>query len=401
MLIAIQASTPDSIWGLIKRELLALWHDPWQLALVSYIPILGILGLWWLFSAGHPQQLPVAIVDHDNSQMSRMLTRNLQANSVISTLHYQDVASAKAAMESSTVYAMVQLPHQLQHDLLTGHQPSIDIRYNSQYLLVGKLLSSQLQLSLAAGLKDKALLKQLAAGVPKVQAEVNLHLIETQISPLYNANTNYVVFLLPPVLLALVQILAMLVFANSLNRELNCSSLKLCFDAGIYRVIVAKLMVNTLLLLLHGALIFSLLYGVLGLPLAGDPLQLLIAQFVMLMAVWLIVLTIFFMLQESARVISFCTALFAPAFAFMGVTFPTQEMPLIAQWWRQIMPSSHYIETHIGVVSYGQDYLTLAQQLTSYWGFAVLIPLIGLLINRGLKGESSADSQANNMAKEH
>ncbi|WP_041510828.1 ABC transporter permease [Shewanella sp. cp20] len=367
---------------LIKRELIALWNDPWQLALVSYIPLVGIFGLWWLFSAGLPRELPVAIVDQDQSQISRMLVRRLQANSVITPIHYQDINSAKASMESAETYAMVVLPFQLNRDLLTGHQPTIDIRYNSQYLLVGKLLSSQIQLSLADGLKSKALLKQLAAGVPMAQAEVNLNLVKTQVSALYNANSNYVVFLLPPILLALGQLLAMLVFANSLNRELRQETMTEWFSLGTRRVLWAKMLVYTPLIVLQGRLILTLLYQYLGLPLAGVFGQLLLAQIVMLLAVWLLVLTIFFLLQDAARVISFCTALFAPAFPFMGITFPTQEMPQLAQWWRKLMPSSHYIDTHVGVVSYGQDFSVFVQQVTSYWGFLLLVPVIVLLARR-------------------
>lgn len=373
----MQASMPQ----LLKRELLALWHDPWQLALVSYLPIIGILVLWWLFSAGHPKQLPVAIIDQDHSQVSRMLNRNLQANSVVKPLYYADIPTAKAAMENAQVYAMVVLPYQLQKDLLTAKQPNIDIRYNGQYLLIGKLLSSELQQSLAAGLQDKALLKQLAAGVPKVQAKVNLKLIEAQVNALYNPNTNYVVFLLPPVLIAFMQIFAMLVFANSLTRELRLRTFKHCFDVGIYRTLFAKFIFLTPFILLQGIFIFTLLYGLLDLPQFGQPLQLVIAQVMMLIAIWLIVLTIFLLIQESARVISFCAAIFAPAFAFMGVTFPTHEMPLLAQWWRKFMPSTHYIDTHIGVVSYGQDYASLMSQLSRYWGFALLIPVVMLLIH--------------------
>ncbi|MCZ4339214.1 ABC transporter permease [Shewanella colwelliana] len=367
---------------LIKRELHALWHDPWQLALVSYIPLVGIFGLWWLFSAGLPRQLPVAIVDQDQSQISRMLVRQLTASSVITPIHYQDINSAKASMEKAETYAMVVLPFQLNRDLLTGHQPSIDIRYNSQYLLVGKLLSSQIQLSLADGLKSKALIKQLAAGVPMAQAEVNLNLVKTQISALYNANSNYVVFLLPPVLIALGQLLAMLVFANSLNRELRLNTLPEWFALGTRRVLWAKILVYTPLIVLQGRLILTLLYQYLGLPLAGEFGQLLLAQIVMLLAVWLLVLTIFFLLQDSARVVSFCTALFAPAFPFMGITFPTQDMPQLAQWWRLLMPSSHYIDTHVGVVSYGQSFATFTQQVVSYWAYLLLIPVIVFLARR-------------------
>lgn len=56
---------------LITRELRRLWQSPWQLALVSYLPLLGTLALWWLFSAGLPRALPVAVVDQDQSQIGR------------------------------------------------------------------------------------------------------------------------------------------------------------------------------------------------------------------------------------------------------------------------------------------------------------------------------------------
>ncbi|MCE9679805.1 ABC transporter permease [Shewanella sp. AS1] len=370
------------MWQLLRRELKALWQDPWQLALISYIPLLGVLALWWLFSAGVPRQLPVAVVDLDNSQLSRMLLRQLDASPSITPVDYQSLFDAKAAMQSSNAYAIVLLPRGLSRELITSNQPTIDIRYNGQYLLVGKLLSSQIQLALASGLKQKGLLKQLSHGVPMGQAKINLNLIETQLTPIYNASTNYLQFLLPPVLLAIVQILAMLVFANALNRELRLNTLAQWFSLGAYRVIVAKLLLFMPLLLLHGLVIFTLLYEYLGLPLAGDYWQLLLAQGVMLLAVWLIVLSIFFALQESARVISFCTALFAPAFAFMGVTYPAKEMPLLAQWWREIMPSSHYIDTHLAVASHDQSYSDVAAQLGSYWGFLLLLPVLALLIRR-------------------
>ncbi|QYJ98070.1 ABC transporter permease [Shewanella alkalitolerans] len=365
---------------LITRELRRLWQSPWQLALVSYLPLLGTLALWWLFSAGLPRALPVAVVDQDQSQLSRMLVRQLSANSVISPVSYQDIGQAQAAMERAEAYAMVVLPFKLNQDLMIGHQPSIDIRYNAQFLLVGKLLSSQIQLSLADGLKQKARLKQLASGVPPVQAEINLNLIETQSSALYNANNNYVAFLVPPILIALVQIVAMLVFANALTEELRRETQAEWFSLGTYRVLLSKILVYTPLPMLQLGLVYAWLYGYLGLPMRGCLGQLLLAQLVMLLAVWLIVLAIFALLQDSARVISFCTALFAPSFAFMGVTFPTHEMPLLAQWWRQIMPSSHYVDTHIGVIAYGQETQALISQLSSYWGFLLLLPVVALML---------------------
>ncbi|GIU13786.1 MULTISPECIES: ABC transporter permease [unclassified Shewanella] len=366
----------------LKREFIALQDDPWQLALISYIPLLSIIGLWLLFSAGLPRQLPVAVVDLDNSQVSRSLARQLQANPVTKPVSYSELSSAEAAMKQGEVYALLVLPYGLNRDLLTAKTPIIDIRYNSQFLLVGKLLSSQLLATMADGLKPLGELKLLASGVMPERVAVNLSPVSSQTTALFNRNTNYVGFLVPPVLIALLQLLAMMVFANSLNRELRWNTTQQWYELGLWKVIAAKVLFYTPLVLLHGGFILALIYLFLELPIAGSIAVILLAQTVMLLAVWLMVLTIFFALKDSARVISFCTAMFAPAFAFMGVTFPVHEMPVAAQWWRVIMPTSHYIETHIAVVSYGQGLLASLSQMTGYWGFLLLLIPITLLAKK-------------------
>ncbi|GIU07771.1 ABC transporter [Shewanella morhuae] len=384
-----QSPSRISFIALVRRELRALWHDPWQLALVSYIPLLGIFCLWWLFSAGLPRQLPVAIVDQDHSQLSRMLTRQLKANPVTEPQNFTDLTAAVTAMQQAKVYAIVVFPYDMKKDLLTGHKPTIDVRYNSQFLLVGKLLSSQIQLSLGEGLLHVAGLKQLASGTPKSQVAVNLSPIKSQTTALFNRNNNYIGFLVPPVLVALWQLLSMLVMANSLNRELHLNPMNVDSDTyhGVSNVltvafwpkVLAKMVLFTPILMLQGGFILVWLYLYLGLPVAGSLASLLLAQSVMLLAVWSLVLLVFVVMRDSARVISFCTALFAPAFAFMGITFPTHEMPQLAQWWRLIMPSSHYIESHVSVVSYGAALPNVVSQLSSYWGFLCLLPVIYFL----------------------
>ncbi|QIR13385.1 ABC transporter permease [Shewanella aestuarii] len=359
-----------------SSELNRLWRSPWQLAMVSYIPLIGMLCLWWLFSAGLPRQLPVAVVDQDNSQVSRMLTRNLQANSVIAPQSYANLTDAEADMRQAKVYAMVVFPVGMNKDLVTSKKPIIDIRYNGQFLLVGKLLSSQLQMSLGSGLMTLGAKKLLLNGTHSAQIAVSLSPVTSQTTALFNRNNNYVGFLVPPVLVALWQLLTIFVFMNSLNDELKPQEGKQILAHDFWQQVMAKVMVFTPIMLLHGCFILVWVYLFIDLPMAGSIGLLIIAQAVMLLALWLIACLVFLVLRDKASCISVCTAWFAPAFAFMGITFPVNEMPLLAQWWRVIMPSSHYIESHVGIVSYGETWAQLLTQLTAYWGFLLLIPVI-------------------------
>ncbi|WP_299569135.1 ABC transporter permease [uncultured Shewanella sp.] len=381
---------------LLKQELKRLWSSPWQLALVTYIPLISILCLWWLFSAGLPRQLPVAVVDQDNSQLTRTLIRNLTANSVIKPIVYTQLADAEAAMKQAEVYAIVLFPYEFKKSLLTSGTPTVDIRYNSQFLLVGKLLSSQLQLSLGAGLMEVAGLKQLLNGVNSASVAVNLSPVTSQTTALFNRNNNYVGFLVPPVLIALLQLLAMMTFVNSLNDSLISKNDAYLLPDDFWRQVGCKVLFYTPIMVLHGSFILVWLYGYLSLPIAGSISLLVVALVMMLLALWTLVILVFLLMREPARSVSFCTALFAPAFAFMGVTFPVNDMPLLAQWWRLIMPSSHYIDSHISVISYGAGFQQVLTQFLSYWYFLIVLALAWGLY-RVVYGKQSVDQQADSL----
>lgn len=48
--------------------------------MVSWVPVLAVALIWWMFSAGLPNQLPIAVLDLDHSSLSRQLIRMLQAS---------------------------------------------------------------------------------------------------------------------------------------------------------------------------------------------------------------------------------------------------------------------------------------------------------------------------------
>ena len=69
----------NSIVNSFRREARRLAASPWDLAMVTWVPLLGVLVLWWIFSAGLPRHLAVGVVDEDHSSLSRQLVRMLDA----------------------------------------------------------------------------------------------------------------------------------------------------------------------------------------------------------------------------------------------------------------------------------------------------------------------------------
>ncbi|MGL4474388.1 MAG: ABC transporter permease [Shewanella sp.] len=363
-----------------------LWRSPWQLALVTWVPVLALLFLYGIFSAAVPRSLPVALVDQDATSLSRQLARQMQASPAVSLQQFSQLPAAEQAMREGQVFALILIPPQFSRQLMTQQQPQLVLHYNGQFLLVGKLLSSALQQGLADALQGVARQQLLAKGVLPAATAVTISPIAVQLTPLFNQSSNYLAFLMPPILLALLQISAMLMFANALNEELT-PRFTTWVRQDFWPSVTAKFALYLPIALLQGMAMQVFLYHIIGLPMAGSLLDLALAMTVMLLFIGLWVLVIFLLLAEPARVVSFCTALFAPAFAFMGITFPVHEMPMLAQWWRLLIPSSHYIDSQVAVVSYGQGLDTLLPQQLSYGLLLVLLPLLFGLLRLRRKGE--------------
>ena len=55
--------------GALAREWARLRADFWDFGMLSWIPLLLCGLLWWIFSAGIARDLPIAVIDRDNSRL--------------------------------------------------------------------------------------------------------------------------------------------------------------------------------------------------------------------------------------------------------------------------------------------------------------------------------------------
>lgn len=124
-------------------QLHVLRHDKWLLSCLTWIPILLALLIWGVFSAGIARDLPIGVVDNAHSTLSRKLTQMLDASSTMSVdYQFSDVLQAKNAMIEGKVYAYVIIPDHFDRDIYLQRAPQVSVFYNSQYILIGRLINS-------------------------------------------------------------------------------------------------------------------------------------------------------------------------------------------------------------------------------------------------------------------
>ncbi|HDZ8929174.1 TPA: ABC transporter permease [Aeromonas dhakensis] len=371
------------------REWRLLWQDPFGRALASWLPLLLMGILCWVFSAGLARDLKIGLVDLDQSVLSRQLAYSLDASAGLKVARqFDSIAEGANALRGGDIYALVVLPDHLERDARQGTQPRVTVFNNGQFILIAKLVNSALaqvvgtlngQVGVLTAMADgKALPGALGQAVP----------INGQVTALYNLNASYAQFLLSAILPAVWQILVVLYGLNALARTdrlgLDWTTKGVWF--GLWRTLLPHVLIGWG----WGLLWTLLLFKGFAYPMHGSWLVLTVGLGLASAACVSMGAFFYGIIRDPARALSLAGAYTAPGFAFMGVTFPVSAMGDFAQFWRSLLPISHYVELQIGQTNYGQPLAAALPQFGALLLF--LLPLL-LVVRRYRAQASTTQSQ--------
>lgn len=353
-----------------------LVEDPWLVSLVTWLPPLLFVMIYAIFSQGMARNLPVGVVDLDHSTLSRALMRYYDASPTIALArNYPDALAGMTAMRGGEIYGLLIIPADAEKNALLGCPPSIEAFYNSQFLLIGRQVKTALLQAHATALAKIETLKHLGSQAPVMgQALARAVPVATQATPLFNSSTNYTQFLVSAAIPALWQIFIVMTTVLSMATELRRDGLADWLKDRPVRGLVEKLTPYGLLFWLHGIMFLVTMVFVLGWPLHGSLVFLIFCQLITVMACQCAGALIFFLSRDAARGLGFAAAYCAPGLAFMGVTFPSTDMTVLARVWRSLMPISHYMDIQIAQANYGAAQVLSLPQV----GYLLLFILPGL-----------------------
>ena len=368
----------------IKKEWQLIKQSAWLKALLFWLPALLALIFWAIFSAGIARDLPVGAVDLDNSVMSRGLIRSYDASPNIAiNKHYQSVQQASEDLRSGSIYGLVIIPHDLSKNTMLGKSPQVTVFYNSQFILIGKIINSAVIQAHATYIANLEVFKDLVDAKGQLSQAIGEALpISQQVTPLFNKNTHYGQFLVSAVIPVMWQIIIIATVVLAFGIQQQNSQSKLWILQLNSKKIALKLLPYIGIFWLQGIVFISVFYGVLHWPMQGSWLVLIAAQLLLVLACTSVATLLYFLTLDVTRSMSFVAGFSAPAFAFMGVTFPASDMSWMAQFWRAVLPISHYIEIQIQQVSYAAALMKSSGQFLSLIAFSGCFYLSILLIRK-------------------
>ena len=335
-----------NIWTVARRECKILYVNRIYFFSMVVFPLLTMVFFTSLMTDGLPQDMPVGVVDLDNTSTSRSLVRRLDGfqNSEV-VAHYPSVAEARHAMQKNEIYGFLYIPKGTTDGLLSVRRPQVSYYYSQVSLAGGSMVMKDLKTVSTLGSAAVGQATMRAKGFTPEQIQAFLQPIRIDLHQVANPWGSYNVYLSTVFVPGVMMLFMFLVSAYSLGMELKFGRGKEWLnkaDGNIVVAILGKFLPQALVFLVLIFFYEYYIYSVLEFPHQGGLWK--ITRLALLEVFSSIGFGIFvFGLMPSLRMsMSICSLWAMLGFSMAGSAFPMMGMdgPLQSLTW--LFPLRHY-----------------------------------------------------------
>jgi ABC-2 type transport system permease protein len=309
-------------------------------------PLMVMVFFTTLMQDGLPVEMPMGIVDADNTTTTRALIRRLDAFQMTSIKHsYATVAEARKAIQNNEIYGFLYFPKGTTEKLLASRQPKISYYYTYTTLAAGALMMKDLKTLSTLGSAAVGQSTMRAKGFTPEQIQTFLQPVKIDLHQIANPWTSYNAYLSTMMVPGLTMLFIFLITAYSLGTELKFNTSKKWVEMADNRMVVAllgKFLPQTLIWL---AVVYSYEYYVffhLGFPHLGSPWMLVLIGLMQVLASQGFGIFIFGLAPSLRMSMSICSLWAVLSISMAGSAFPVMGMDRPLQSLSWLFPLRHY-----------------------------------------------------------
>lgn len=379
----------STLYSIIKGELRTVVEQ--KMIAAIFVGTIIIYGLYYPqpFTTQVLRNVPMAVVDLDNSDSTRQIIRDLDASpSADVVLKLPDVVAAKRAIFERKISAYLYFPEEFERNLLGGQQSPVAFYGDASFFLT----YSEAQSAVTGAVQKTALaatvVRLTEQGMTGAQAQAVAAPITLNMISVYNPEKGYATYVIPAVFLVILQqILLMGVgFLNTVDRS----------DEDVLEVhpvikTIGKLLaysVPAVFLYFMATIVIPNLYGVPRIGGVWQGFAIAVPYALSISALALIIAEIF---KKPLAVQVACNCLGMPFFFMAGAPWPRDVMPDAFRLVTKLVPSSTGVEATVRVNQMGANLYDIQNQLTILWGLSLLYFLLAVLFVRQRDKRLAAD----------
>ncbi len=373
-------SQPDTRYSPFRAVLLREWTRMTSRRLYFgvciVLPLFTIFFMATIFGNGQMENIPIGIVDQDNTTTSRNIARNISAVPTFKvTRHFVNEAAAREAVQRKEIYGYLSIPPRFEQDAVTGKDATLSYYYHYALLSVGGELMAAFETALAPVALSPIAMQAVALGVNENQIETFLLPIQANNHPIYNPSLDYSVYLSQPFFFVLFQVIVLLVMVYAVGSEIKFRTGDDWLSTArgnMVTAILGKFLPYTVIFSLMAILGNYVMFGILHIPFHGSWLLMNGMSILFVIATQSLALFIFSLFPAVAIIISIVSMIGSLGATLSGVTFPVPNMYPLVRDASYLFPVRHFTELVQTMLYSGGGFIHV-------WPSAVILCIFPLL----------------------
>ena len=328
------------------RETKRIFSRPIYILCCMVAPLGTFLLFATLMESGLPVELPVAVVDADNTSTTRNITRNLDALQQINVIErYADINKASASMRRNDIYAFYYFPKGTTRLLFNEEQPIISYYINYSYLVAGSLTYRDMYIT---SLLANAAIGRIALTSKGISESVVATLLQPMVIETHaigNPWLNYAIYLnntlYPGVLSLIIFLITTFCITNEIKYGTAKQWLKIS-ENNILTALIGKLAPYTIIFSLVAIFYNLYLYEFLGFPIHDGVLSMIAASLLLVVSSQSFGVFLSALLPSPRWAMNIASLWGVVSFSISGFSFPIEGMSAAIQTITNLFPLRHY-----------------------------------------------------------
>ncbi|WP_417443730.1 ABC transporter permease [Joostella sp.] len=367
-------------FSILKKELSLIIEDKSILLTCLVAPILYAFFIGSIYSEKEVSEIPIAIVDYDHSNLSRKVSRLIDASEKVAINgHYSSFDDAMFLLNNLDVQGIVIFPKGFQKKTMNLDGSSIEVILNNTKFLTSNEINKSIQqviLTVGGGVRMQYFISnKIPVEVAKQKAQPIMPIIKS----IYNATNNYGDYLLPILLILILQQTLIIGFGQSVVHEFKQGTFQDLEKYNFFdfiKVFTAKSFYYVFLYTAYFFVFYKVIFPHFSLGFNGSIYLHLILSFLFIAVILLytILFASFFKTMIGwTEVLAFSTY---PLFLVSGYSWPIDAMPIGLQAFANLLPSTPYFSIFNSLATEGAK----LSDITNCFIHLLILFLIGYLL---------------------
>ncbi|MFZ5428579.1 MAG: ABC transporter permease [Thermodesulfobacteriota bacterium] len=365
--------SPRRFWAMVVKEFVQMRRDRVTFAMMIGIPLMQLI-LFGFAINSNPQNLPLAVLNNDDSEFSRTLVAGLQ-----NTRYYQVTnvisreSEARKLLNRGEVLFVLTIPQDFGRLLARGDRPTVLMEADA---------SDPTATGFALGSLDTVFTQTLSRDLvgPLLTLRPQPGPVDLRIHRLYNPEIQTKYNIVPGLMGVVLTMTMVIITALAITRERERGTMEnlLCTPVRPFEVMIGKIIPYIVVGYIQMLLIILAARAIFEVPILGSLPLLLCVSILFIAANLAVGITFSTVAQNQLQAMQMAFFFFLPSILLSGFMFPFQGMPAWAQKIGAVLPLTHYLRVVRGIVLKGNGLADIAPELWPMGVFLVVVMTVAV-----------------------